>query len=116
MNEPIFILRGDICYSRNLTELAVMKQGYVICKEGVSLGVCQELPGEYQNLPIRDCGEDLILPGLCDLHVHAPQYTFRGLGMDLELLDWLNEIHFQRKASTRIWNMPERHMETLYII
>ena len=57
MNEPIFILRGDICYSRNLTELAVMKQGYVICKEGVSLGVCQELPGEYQNLPIRDCGE-----------------------------------------------------------
>ena len=31
MNEPIFILRGDICYSRNLTELAVIKQGYVIC-------------------------------------------------------------------------------------
>ena len=98
MNEPIFILRGDICYSRNLTELAVMKQGYVICKEGVSLGVCQELPGEYQNLPIRDCGEDLILPGLCDLHVHAPQYTFRGLGMDLELLDWLNEHTFPEEG------------------
>ena len=54
MNEPIFILRGDICYSRNLTELAVIKQGYVICKEGMSLGVYQELPEEYQDLPVRD--------------------------------------------------------------
>ncbi|MFR5583352.1 MAG: hypothetical protein ACLTLQ_05565 [[Clostridium] scindens] len=44
MNEPIFILRGDICYSRNLTELAVMKQGYVICKEGVSLGYVRNCP------------------------------------------------------------------------
>ena len=48
MNEPIFILRGDICYSRNLTELAVIKQGYVICKEGMSLGVYQELPGNIR--------------------------------------------------------------------
>lgn len=98
MNEPIFILRGDICYSRNLTELAVIKQGYVICKEGVSLGVYQELPEGYQDLPVRDCGDDLILPGLCDLHVHAPQYTFRGLGMDLELQDWLNEHAFPEEG------------------
>ena len=101
MNEPIFILRGDICYSRNLTELAVIKQGYVICKEGMSLGVYQELPEEYQDLPVRDCGDDLILPGLCDLHVHAPQYTFRGLGMDLELLDWLNEHAFPEEGKYR---------------
>jgi len=32
----------------------------------------------------------LILPGLTDLHMHAPQFSFRGLGMDAELLDWLN--------------------------
>lgn len=101
MNEPIFILRGDICYSRNLTELVVIKQGYVICKEGMSLCVYQELPEEYQDLPVRDCGDDLILPGLCDLHVHAPQYTFRGLGMDLELLDWLNEYAFPEEGKYR---------------
>ncbi len=40
----------------------------------------------------------LIVPGLCDLHMHAPQYAFRALGMDLELLDWLNTRTFPEEA------------------
>ena len=35
---------------------------------------------------------------MTDLHVHAPQYTFRALGMDLELLDWLNVHTFPEEA------------------
>ena len=35
---------------------------------------------------------------MTDLHVHAPQYSFRGLGMDLELLDWLNVNTFPEEA------------------
>ena len=35
---------------------------------------------------------------MVDLHVHAPQYTFRGLGMDLELLEWLNINTFPEEA------------------
>ena len=31
---------------------------------------------------------------MVDLHVHAPQYTFRGMCMDLELMDWLNSYTF----------------------
>ena len=41
-----------------------------------------------------DYGDRLIIPGFTDLHVHAPQYAFRGLGMDLELLEWLEEHAF----------------------
>lgn len=35
---------------------------------------------------------------MTDLHVHAPQYTFRGLGMDCELLEWLQTYTFPEEA------------------
>ena len=40
----------------------------------------------------------MIIPGLVDLHLHAPQYSFRGLGMDLELMDWLNQRTFPEET------------------
>ena len=39
-----------------------------------------------------------MFPGLVDLHIHAPQFAFRGMGMDLELLDWLNTNTFPEEA------------------
>ena len=33
-----------------------------------------------------------------DLHLHAPQYAFHGMHMDLELLDWLNTVTFPEEA------------------
>ena len=56
------------------------------------------LPEEYRGLPIHDVGNRLIIPGLVDLHLHAPQYCYRGTGMDLELLEWLNTITFPQEA------------------
>ena len=35
---------------------------------------------------------------MTDLHVHAPQYTFRGIGMDEELLEWLSKYTFPEEA------------------
>ena len=56
-----------------------------------------EIPEKYQGF-----GEGLwgclIVPGMVDLHAHAPQYAFRGLGMDLELLEWLNTHTFPEEA------------------
>ncbi|BDF34742.1 guanine deaminase [Lachnospiraceae bacterium] len=98
MNGSIFILKGDICYSRTPSELAVQKDGYVVCRDGTSEGVYERLPDAYENCPVQDTKGALIVPGLVDLHIHAPQYTFRGLGMDLELLDWLNAHTFPEEA------------------
>ena len=52
----------------------------------------------YAGFPLTDYGDRLIVPGLTDLHLHAPQYSFRGLGMDLELLEWLNTRTFPEEA------------------
>ena len=43
----------------------------------------------------------LIIPGFTDLHLHAPQYAFRGMRMDHELLEWLNYSAFPEEARFR---------------
>ena len=98
MTNNTFALKGDICYSKSLNELATMEQGYLVCKDGVVVGVYEQLPAEYEGIEVKDYGKQLIIPGLVDLHMHAPQYTYRGLHMDLELLEWLNQYTFPAES------------------
>jgi len=93
-----FVIKGTVCYSETPQQLAVFEQAYLVCEGGISRGVFAKLPEAYAAFPLHDHGSDLIIPGLCDLHIHAPQYTFRGLGMDLELIDWLNTYAFPEEA------------------
>ena len=93
-----FIIKGIICYSRSSKELVVQEDGFVICVDGVSKGVFSQIPAEYLHLPVLDYTDSLVIPGLVDLHIHAPQYTFRGTGMDLELMDWLQQNAFPEEA------------------
>lgn len=85
-----FAIRGNICYSENQTAIRTVERGYVVCEDGKSAGIYETLPETWKQIRCYDYGNHLILPGLVDLHVHAPQYSFRGLGMDLELIEWLN--------------------------
>ena len=89
-----FVIRGNICQSTNPKELDLHENAYAVCVGGVSKGVFGYLPEEYASLPLYDYGDLLIFPGMVDLHVHAPQYAFRGMCMDLELMDWLNQYTF----------------------
>ena len=98
MNESIFILHGNIVYSKKKDELDIREQSYIVVEDGHVQGVYETLPEEYASYPVEDYGDKIIIPGLVDLHVHAPQYAFRGLGMDLELLDWLDTHTFPEEA------------------
>lgn len=93
-----FALKGNICFSLDKNKLSVQEQSYLVCQNGVCAGVFKELPESFHGIPVRDAGDALIIPGLSDIHLHAPQYSFRGMGMDLELLDWLNTITFPEEA------------------
>lgn len=95
--ENSFILKGNICYSTSKTELKTV-YGYAVCRDGVSAGVFEAIPEEYREWRVIDCGDCLIIPGMVDLHIHAPQYAFRGMGMDWELIDWLNNQTFPEEA------------------
>lgn len=93
-----FILKGDICFSSDLSHVKTYENHYLICENGVSVGVFNEIPDKYKEFPLTDYTGKLIIPGLVDLHIHASQYPYRGLGMDLELLDWLETHAFPEEA------------------
>lgn len=93
-----FALKGNICYSESAENIRCISQGYIVCEEGKVTGVYEMLPSQYEQIGLIDYGDKIIIPGLVDIHTHAPQYSFRGLGMDLELLDWLNQNTFPEEA------------------
>ncbi len=93
-----FVLKGNICFSAKDGTIECHPNSYVVCENGLCAGVFERLPEQYANLPLTDCGDQLLIPGLSDLHIHAPQFSFRGLGMDMELLDWLNTYTFPEES------------------
>ena len=92
--ENSFVIKGNICQTKNIQELDLYENSYVVCVDGISQGIFRNVPEEYKHLKLIDCTDKLIFPGMVDLHVHAPQYAFRGMCMDLELMDWLNRYTF----------------------
>lgn len=96
--EQNFMIKGNIAYANEERKLQSYENQYLICVDGKSMGVYQEIPKEYENLTLLDYTGKLIIPGMIDLHLHAPQYTFRGLGMDMELLEWLETHTFPEEA------------------
>ena len=89
-----FIIKGNICQTVTSKALDLHEKAYVVCENGVSRGIFEKLPEKYADFPVYDYGDALIFPGMVDMHVHAPQYAFRGTSMDLELMDWLNRYTF----------------------
>ncbi len=96
--ENIFAIKGHLCMSRDKTAIDVSENSWLVCANGKSLGIFKELPERFWGIHCTDYGDRLIIPGLIDLHLHAPQYAFRGLGMDLELIEWLNKHTFPEEA------------------
>ncbi len=92
------VLHGTIVSAPALGRLEVTEGGYLVVIEGRIAGIFRVLPDEYAALPRWDYGSALILQGLVDLHLHAPQYPMLGTGMDKPLLEWLNAYAFPTEA------------------
>lgn len=93
-----FIIKGDICYSTDKDSLSTIENGYLVCENGLCKGAFSSLPECYSHLTILNYSGKLIIPGLVDLHLHAPQYAFCGLSMDMELLQWLDANAFPEES------------------
>ena len=103
-----YIVKGNFCYSRSMDELVCEENACAVIENGRVTGVFHTLPERYAALPVLDYGDRLILPGMTDLHVHAPQFSFRGLGMDMELLEWLNTYTFPEESKYKELDYAER--------
>lgn len=99
-----FCIKGDICFAPECGRLECYENSYIVVSDGIVKGIFDKLPETFSNLELKDFTGKLIIPGFTDLHLHAPQYAFRGMGMDLELLEWLDNITFPKEAA---YNEPD---------
>lgn len=88
-----FVLKGNIVHAINLGELSVAENGYLVVRDGKVKEILREYGGT-----VTDYGNSLIVPGLCDMHVHAPQFAMAGFGLDMELLQWLKTYAFPEES------------------
>lgn len=98
MQKSTLILKGNLVFSPSPFAFEIHRASYIISEDGLVKGIFDQLPREYQNIPVRDYGDCLILPGFVDLHTHAPQFVNRGLGLDKELLSWLETYTFPEES------------------
>jgi guanine deaminase len=89
-----FVLKGNIVHATKIGELSVTENGYIVVRSGK----VKEILHEYNDDGVIDYGNSIIIPGLCDMHVHAPQYAMAGFGLDMELLQWLKTYAFPEES------------------
>jgi len=58
------------------------------------------IAGRYKGAQTIDASGKVVMPGLINTHTHAAMVMFRGLGNDLNLMDWLQKYIFPAEAKT----------------
>ena len=109
------VLKGNIVYAKDKDKLEIYEDSYVVVEDGKVKDISRELDKSYKDYNLVDYSGKLIIPGFVDLHLHAPQYPNRGLGLDKELIPWLDtytfpeeskygDMEYSKKVFTRLIN------------
>lgn len=59
-------------------------------------GTYSALPEQYRQIKVLDASGKFVIPGTCDIHVHASQAPFQGIGQNIENGQW--NTWFERYA------------------
>ncbi|KAJ3021346.1 hypothetical protein HKX48_008742 [Thoreauomyces humboldtii] len=100
---------GKILFCKSLSREAVVGDAPAGTRDELLAGALKEYQAEDATLRILSA-HTLLIPGLIDTHVHAPQYIFTGTGYTLPLLAWLAKFTFpQEKRFASV-----EHAELIY--
>jgi guanine deaminase len=92
------IYKGHIIDTPTMEQFRIIENGYIVVTDGKVVDVFSTLPEAYQNIPVSNYGDNIIIPGFNDLHIHAPQFPNRGLCLDDPLIEWLFKCTFPLEA------------------
>jgi len=93
-------IKGDVIFAASPSAFDVHENSWLVTHEGGVVGIYENLPDAYSVSGYEqiDRSGRLIIPGFVDLHMHAPQLMQVGMGMDEQLLDWLEGYTFDTEA------------------
>lgn len=92
------VIKGDILHTPTKDSFEIHEDSYVILENGFVKKITKELEEVYKEYDFYDYTGKLVIPGFNDIHLHAPQYPNRGLGLDYELIPWLNKYTFPEES------------------
>ena len=80
----------------------VINPGSVAIDNGriVAVDTPAAITARYKAAQTIDASGKVVMPGLINTHTHAAMVMFRGLGNDLNLMDWLQKYIFPAEAKT----------------
>lgn len=97
-SETSFVLHSSFVYTRTKDEFSIIDDGWLVVENGQIEGLYETRPPKSDTLPIIHEEGKLVIPSFVDLHVHGPQYNQIGMGMDLELIQWLEQYTFPEES------------------
>lgn len=100
-SERLLIIFGNIVHCTEQFKIHIIENGFVMVLENKIMEVNEEAALEEAKArlnitkhndieEIRLTESQILIPGLIDTHIHAPQYPNSGLGYDKPLLEWLD--------------------------
>lgn len=96
--QNIFAVKGNIVFTKEFGKYQIVNDGYVLVEDKLVLGVYENLPEKYMKVDVIDYKDSIIIPGFVDIHLHAPQFANLGLGLDKELMPWLESYTFPEES------------------
>ncbi|MGO2101351.1 guanine deaminase [Vagococcus salmoninarum] len=102
------IVKGTGFTSQSLTTVTVLEEClFFITEDGLIAKIIQKNQADYSELVAKYSQQanyyelapgQYLLPGMVDLHIHAPQWAQAGRALDLPLQDWLHQYTFPLEA------------------
>ncbi|XP_062985406.1 guanine deaminase isoform X1 [Elgaria multicarinata webbii] len=101
------IFKGTFAHSSRTSPMDVLQGHLLGIQESGKIAFLEPIKEQeklvkewgFKPSDIRELSNnEFFMPGLVDAHIHAPQYSFAGIQLELTLLDWLKKYTFPTEA------------------
>ncbi|KAI7583015.1 hypothetical protein KC343_g20092, partial [Hortaea werneckii] len=107
---PVRVFTGKLAHSTSVDKLELYELAHIVVDDLGTILALQDgtkdlvdvlatLSLSLQEVEVHHLSPSrFIIPGFVDTHNHAPQWSQRGLGQSMHILDWLDTITFPNEA------------------
>ncbi len=92
------IIQSNFIDCKSIDELNIRTNHYMLIEDDYIVDLVDAVPAEWRDVTVNQYLEHFVIPGFVDIHTHVAQFNNRGLGTDMQLLDWLETYTFPEES------------------